>query len=484
MSLWFPRLASERVLRARPIDAPFALTHTQSNTQRIYCLNEQAEQQGLRKGMGFSDARALCPDLQTGLANPREDTRFIQTLARWTGRYCPWVGVDEDGLVLDVTGSTHLWGGEAGMLDDLHARLDRAGLTHKAGMADTRGAAWALARFGGGVAAEGEMLQHLDPLPVAALRIGDEVCNALQRLGVRSIQDLVALPRVTVSRRFGPDLLLRLDQALGEHPEPVSPQADPVNFAVRMTLPEPIGLAGDVSAGLERLLERLCLTLTDQQMGARRLEFTARRVDQASSQIEVRLARPMRDPIRIAALFARGIEGLDAGYGIDQIRVEAVEVETLPLRQATHHGAQEGDSLADLITRIGNRIGLESITRCLPADSHIPEKSFTVSLAAYSQPAAQGAWPSTGPRPVYIFPPESIAGYAPDPPRRFHWRRMSFVTARAVGPERIAPEWWLDDPAWRSGLRDYWRIYTREGRRLWLFFTPQNPGWFVQGEFA
>ena len=181
------------MLRARPIDAPFALTHTENNTQRVYCLNELAEAQGLRKGMGFSDARVLCPDLQTGLANPREDVRFIQTLARWTGRYCPWVGVDDDGLVLDVTGSTHLWGGEAGMLGDLHARLDRAGLSHKSGTADTRGAAWALARFGGGVAAQGQIMAHLAPLPVAALRISDEVCNALQRLGVRSIQDLVAL---------------------------------------------------------------------------------------------------------------------------------------------------------------------------------------------------------------------------------------------------------------------------------------------------
>lgn len=131
VSLWFPRLSSERVLRARPIDAPFALTHVHANTQRVYCLNAQAEKQGLRKGMSFSDARVLCPDLQTSLANPQADGQFLQTLARWAGKYCPWVGVDDDGLMLDVTGSTHLFGGEGGMLDDLHARLDRAGLSHQ-----------------------------------------------------------------------------------------------------------------------------------------------------------------------------------------------------------------------------------------------------------------------------------------------------------------------------------------------------------------
>lgn len=483
VSLWFPRLPSERVLRARPIDAPFTLTHVHANAQRVYCLNAQAEDQGLRKGMNFSDARALCPDLQTSLANPQADSQFVQTLARWAGKYCPWVGVDDDGLMLDVTGSTHLFGGEDGMLGDIRARLDRAGLSHHTGLASTRGAAWALARFGGGKVPAGPVLPHIGHLQVAALRLGDEVCNALQRLGIRTIAELSALPRTTLTRRFGADLLLRLDQALGEQPEPVSPQPPPPSFAVRMTLPEPIGLTRDVTAGLERLLVRVCDTLTDQQKGARRLCFTARRVDQASVHVEVRLARPMRDAVRIARLFERGIEGLDAGYGIDQIRLEATEVEHLPFRQTTHHGTQEGDNMADLITRLGTRVGLENITRHLPADSNIPEKSFTVACAAYSEPVTVG-WHMSPPRPLVLFPPEPIAGYRPDPPARFQWRRMSFRTAQAVGPERIAPEWWLDDPDWRSGLRDYWRIYTREGRRLWLFFTPQNPRWFVQGEFA
>ena len=483
VSLWFPRLASERILRARPIDAPFALTHLHANTQRVYCLNAEAEGQGLRKGMGFSDARVLCPDLQTSLANPRADTQFIQALARWAGKYCPWVGLDDDGLMLDVTGSTHLFGGEAGMLDDIHARLDRAGLSHHTGLANTRGAAWALARFGGGCVPDGPVLPHIGPLPVAALRLGDEVCNALQRLGIRTISELAALPRTTLARRFGADVLLRLDQALGEQPEPVSPQTPPPSFAVRMTLPEPIGLTKDVTAGLERLLERICDTLSDQQKGVRRLRFSARRVDQANVDVEVRLARPMRDAARIARLFERGIEGLDAGYGIDQIRLEATEVEHLPFRQTTHHGTNEGDSMADLITRLGTRVGLENITRHLPADSNIPEKSFTIAYAAYSEPATTG-WYMSLPRPLVLFPPEPISGHSPQPPARFQWRRMSFSTAQTVGPERIAPEWWLDNPDWRSGLRDYWRICTFEGRRLWLFFTPQNPAWFVQGEFA
>ena len=203
VSLWFPRLASDRVLRARPADAPFALTLKQNNANRLYCLNMAAEEQGLYRGMSYSDARAFCPDLKSAPADLPADERFQQMLARWAGRYCPWVGLEgADGLVLDVTGSTHLWGGEAAMIDDMRLRLGRAGLTVRLGLADTRGAAWALAHFDEGIAGAGEAQERIANLPVAALRLPEKTCITLQRLGLRRIADLAELPRATIPRRF------------------------------------------------------------------------------------------------------------------------------------------------------------------------------------------------------------------------------------------------------------------------------------------
>jgi len=126
VSVWFQRLPSERVLRARPTDAPFALSQRQSNTERVYCLNEAASQHGLQKGMGLGEARVLCPGLQTAEAAPEADARFMQVLARWATQYCPWVAIEPDGLALDITGSAHLRGGEAPLLEDISARLTRA----------------------------------------------------------------------------------------------------------------------------------------------------------------------------------------------------------------------------------------------------------------------------------------------------------------------------------------------------------------------
>ena len=467
----------------RAVEGPFALTHHHANTDRIFCLNEAAERQGLHRGMGYSDARAFCPDLQSHPANLQEDARFQRVLARWAKRYCPWVGLEgEDGLVLNITGSAHLFGGEDAMLHDMRARLSRAGFLSRSGLADTRGAAWALAHHAPGIAPPGQSHQAIAALPVMALRLKETVSTSLQRVGIRTIADLVAVPRATVTRRFGREVLLRLDQALGGQGEDISPVPDPPSYQMRISLPEPIGLAADVQAGVERLLDPLCARLKANDMGARKLELTLRRVDQNAQSVELRLARPMRDPHRILPLFERGIREVDAGYGIDQMRLVATQVEPQPARQITHVQGAPTDKLDDLVTRIGNRIGLENVQRFLPADSHIPERSHIIAPAAWSEPA--GGWAVVRDRPIRLFAPEPVAATGRTPPRHLRWRRMTLAVERVTGPERIAPEWWLPDDNWRSGVRDYWKVETRQGRRLWMFYTPQNPGWFVQGEFA
>lgn len=459
------------------------LTLKQDNTNRIHCLNDIAERLGLYRGMVFSDARAFCPDLQSRPADLDADQQFLKGLRRWATRYCPWIGLEgDDGLVMDITGSAHLAGGEAPMLDDLRQRLGHVGLTVRCGLGDTRGAAWALARHGQGVARPGAALAVLGPLPVAALRLDTDTVTALQRLGLRTIGQLADTARAPLARRFGPGLLMRMDQALGAQPEQISPLTEPPHYGVRISLPEPIGLESDVMAATARLLDRLCNKLKQQEAGARVLALTLRRVDQQAQQVELRLARPLRDPARILPLFARGVSDVDAGFGIDQLRLEATQVETLRIEQLDHARSSLPDRLDDLVTRIGTRIGLGNIQRFQPADSHIPERSFILVPAAFSQPTHIDA-PSR-PRPLIMFPPEPITATGPQPPPQIRWRRMRLTLLRATGPERIAPEWWLEDENWRSGIRDYWRVETRQGRRLWLFYTPQNPGWFVQGEFA
>ncbi|SFN90710.1 protein ImuB [Roseovarius lutimaris] len=439
--------------------------------------------------MALADARAICQDLATRPADLAREAAALTALCRWTGRYAPMVARDSaDGLMADISGVPHLFGGEAALREDLQSRLERAGLTVSSAIAGTRGAAHALARHGGGIVPDGRLAEGIGHLPISALRLDHDTVSGLARMGLSRIADLIPLPRAPLARRFGQSLVMRLDRALGQYAEPVAAAANAPHFGVRMTLPEPIGLQSDVMAALERLLARLCDKLAQHQMGARRVRLELHRVDQGAAQVEIGLARPMNDAARIVALFVKGVDKIEAGFGIDALRLTAPVIEPLaPEQISAHHRVQPEHALADLLSSLGNRIGFDRVLRLLPAESLIPERSHKIAPAAYS--AAEPMPAQTGPqRPITLFSPEAVTGPSGNPPARFRWRRMHFTTLRATGPERITPEWWFDDPAWRDGLRDYWRVETEQGPRLWLFSTPQtaqgSPNWYVQGEFA
>ncbi|MDW4549675.1 DNA polymerase Y family protein [Defluviimonas sp. D31] len=542
LSLWFPRLGAERFvrqMRGMPVPA-FAVVGEEANRQVLISLTAAAEAEGLYRGQPLRDALAMHPALVTRFRNPRAEAQFLTALRRWAGKFSPWVAEEPpEGLVIDLSGAAHLFGGEEGVLGAVAEDCAGLGLTVEAGIADTVGAAWALARHAGREAAPvrngdaidqearatrsrsakrhwirggpapvaemppvpqarisppGQLRQSLAPLPMAALRIDDDTVNGLARLGLRHVGDIMGMPRAALSRRFGLGLIRRLDQALGVETEPVSPARAPLHFAVRLTLPDPIGLAEDIMAGIDRLLPALAARLRDKGRGARRVRLQLFRADQSMQEIELGLARPSADPGRLRPLLMLKLDEVDPGFGIDMLRLEAHVTEPVHARQVrgpNDPGDAPGRSAAetaldDLISKLGARVGMEAITRLAPADSHIPEKSAKVLPAAWSEPA--GDWPPPRtPRPLVIFRPEPLtAPEDPMPPARFRWRRRDLVTAAATGPERIAPEWWLDEPDWRSGTRDYWRVEVETGERLWLFFAhggAVSGGWYCQGTF-
>lgn len=543
LSLWFPRLAAERALRMRrlALPLPFAMAGERAGAQVLTSLSAEAEAAGLRAGQPLRDAMAMCPALVTAAEDAVGDAAFLAALRRWAGKFSPWVAEEApEGLVIDLTGCAHLFGGEAALLAQVGQDCADLGLTVRAGLADTPGAAWALARHGGGggaglpagrngdaiaqeahatrsragrrrggggdiprvpmatIAPTGGTRTALAGLPVAALRLPPATVEGLARLGLRRVADIAGLPRAALARRFGLEVLKRLDQAMGLEPEPVTPAEAPLHFATRITLPDPIGLRADVEAALDRILPPLCARLKARGRGARRLRLQAFRADGGVSVVEIGLARAADSPDRIRPILLMKLDEIDAGFGIDCLRIEAHQTE--PLHAVQHRGhfdaaaeaqarAGADTALEDLVTRLGARLGSEAVIRLHPADSHIPERTATAMAAAWSAPHA-GPWPEPpGPRPLVLFRPEPVGAPAgdPTPPARFRFRGRDLATRVAVGPERLLPEWWLDDPAWRSGPRDYWRVETEGGDRLWLYFAhgaEVSGGWFCQGLFA
>ena len=478
--------------------APFALVETVANARRLAAVDEAAEAAGLWVGKKLADAQAIVPDLRTADHDPEADARSLTALGDWAERFSPAVAPDgADGLFIDLTGGAAPWGGEAAWADDLLARLARAGVPARLAVADTAGAAWALARFGDAdrvLLAPGGQAKALAPLPVAALRLEPEAAAGLPRLGLTTAGQLADLPRAQLGRRFGAPTLLRLDQALGRADEALRFRRPPTPWWERRAYHDPLSALEDLTRATGDLLAALCERLTAEGQGARRFQVVFHRADGRSFPVRVGTGRAARDPVRLLKLFAPKLEGVDPGFGVDAVTLTADRLEPLLERQTRLEGeaAEAEETVAALVDQLANRLGPERVWRAAPFPSHIPERAV-----AHAPPsaAAGGGWDPERPRPLRLLPrPEPVQALAiapDDPPAVFTWRGRRRRVRRAEGPERISEEWWRDvrripDPA---RVRDYYSLEDETGERFWLFRDGlfgegRDPRWYLHGLFG
>src|SRR5205085_1264676 len=174
LAVWLRRLATDRIANrsSAPADA-LIIAGPVRGALRLTAVNDDAAALRLKPGMPLADARAMYPAIAVADADEAADRRLLAAIADWCDRYTPLVGLDPpDGLMLDISGCAHLFGGEKALAHDLVRRLERQGLQARAAVADTVGGAWGVARYGEQtIIASGETLHAIAPLPLAALRL-------------------------------------------------------------------------------------------------------------------------------------------------------------------------------------------------------------------------------------------------------------------------------------------------------------------------
>ena len=452
---------------------------------------------GLAPGMPLAQARILVPGLDVRDSDPEGDAAFLDRLGAFAARrWTPRAALSgADGLWLDLTGVGHLFGGEARMCERILAFCARSGLVARIAVAGTSAAAHALARFGGQpliLCPDGGEGQAIGAFPLDALRLGDDALATARRLGLDRIGELVAMPRAPLRRRFGSELLARLDQALGRAPEPFDPivPAEPPSVLLRFV--EPIATAEAIAEATAEAVRRLVGVLEQAGLGVRRLTLVCERVDGKSQAVRVGSVRATRDGAHLLRLLEMRIETIEPGFGIEAIRLAGSRIEPLGPRPIA--GALAGEAaapdLAPLIDRLAGRLGARRLYRIGAVESDVPERS----LCRAGPLAKVEAWPDW-PRPVRLLsPPEPLEGVLallPDgPPRRFTWRGRSYGVRQADGPERIHGEWWKRREE-AEAVRDYFQVEDEEGKRFWLFrrgdgLDPRtgNLNWYLHGVFA
>lgn len=491
---------------------PTVLITETAHGPRIDAVNDAGREAGAQPGMMLADARTLCPQIQTAPADPAGDLEFLEKLAVWAQRWGPWSALDRpDGLLVDVTGAAHLFGGEARLLTDVEASFAKRRLAVRTAIAPTAGAAWALSHFGPAKSVLGpdeDAMGRLSDLPAAALRLDSDVLTVLRRLGLKRLGDLSditkgaanrseAAARDALHRRFrnrksaSANPLIRLDQLLGRVPEPLLPVVPQHMALVQRRLMEPLRHRSLLDRVLGDLAEDMARELEGRGEGARRLELGLWRVDGEVIVRRLELAAATREPAHITRLFANKLENIEAGFGIETVRLRASWAEPLHSAQADieESAQRRGTSLAACIDRLSVRLGPDAVRRPVPHASHLPERSQRWQPPLEPEPASQGALEFHA-RPLKLLDKSeriSVLYASPDGyPQRFRWRGNVHDVICVEGPERIAPEWWRAKSTAR--LRDYYRIEDASGRRYWIYRCGiigdgrgGVPDWFLHG---
>lgn len=449
--------------------------------------------------MTLADARARLPELRAEPYEPDADAGLLARLLEDFGRFTPMAALDAPhGLILDVTGCSHLFGGELELGRAVRGRTTRLGLTARLALAGTPQSARALCRFGpGGMFGTDSAKRAVRALSVAALEIPERDTQALRRAGLKTIGEVDERPRASLAARFGATLPAHLDRLLELEDARITPHRPAAPITADRVLLEPITEDAHVETVLGDLLIEVCGLLERSGRGARVLRLRLFRVDDGVRWLEARSARPTRDPVMIARLFRErmGAEGeaLDPGFGFDHLRLEVVRSEVLSTEQtAFDQQPSRSKALGDLTDRLAARLGEDAVMRIEVVDSHLPERATRwrhTSQAVVSKPdKAPSPSVSTPVRPLRIFdPPQPIEAIAlaPDsPPARFRWRRVDHRVVSSEGPERIEGEWWRR----RERVRDYYRVEDAEGRRFWVFRAGRfgeepPPRWYLHGLF-
>jgi protein ImuB len=481
---------------AAPAHSALVTAVRTGNRILLAAVSDEARALGLQPGMPVTQARALVPGLDVRDTDPERDRALLAALAdhaahRWTPRAAL---SGSDGLFLDLTGVAHLFGGEEKMARRILRFCARFGLAARIAVADTPGAAHALARHAGApllLCPQGGHGHALAPLPVAALRLEEPVLAAARRLGIERIGELVAMPRAPLQRRFGKTMLARLDQALGRAAEPIDPVVPEDAPSAELRFAEPIATAEAIEAAVTTLMTRLVATLAEAGLAARLVTLACSRVDGAEQEITIGTARATRDGGHLLRLLRMRIETIEPGFGLDSLRLTAVRAEPLASEQGPSRLAGEtAPDLAPLVDRLAGRLGPRRLFRLSAVESDVPERSVrrTPPLGKTTP------WPDY-PRPVRLLSPperiENVLALLPDlPPRRFTWRGRAYQVARADGPERIFGEWWRR-PSEAEAVRDYFQVEDESGERFWLYrrgdgVDPRTGGldWYLHGVFG
>lgn len=478
LALQFPLLPLEVFHRGGVPTGPRAIVD--GTPPRLLLPDAAAANAGVRPGMTSAAAHALVPDLDTQSRDPLLEQRTLESLALWAEQFTPTISIDpSNALLLEIGGCLQLFHGLDALTAQVRAGIDALGFEVQLACAPTPAGALLLARNGLDTVAldRAALRRQLLLLPVEGLDAPPRTLAALADLGLRTVSDVLRLPRDGLARRFGRDLVDHLDRAFGDRPDPRAPFIPPPRFASRLVLPVPVPQIEQLLFGFKRLVLELTGFLTGRQAGVTRFAITLEHEDHPATRLRIELSMPSRDPAHLTLLLRERLSRVTLPQAVEALGIEAEE--TMQLAPASFSFlAERGDSIEDrtaLVERLRARLGRDAVHGLALVPEHRPELAFREA-----EPGTVGATPPGPPRPLWLLAtPRPLA-------RDAHGPHLDGPLQLLRGPERIENGWWDDNDI----RRDYFIAADPQGARLWVYrehgpvgdVDPQR--WFLHGLFS
>lgn len=495
-------------------EQPILLTQQVASVITITHGCEQALEAGVHPGMKLSHGRALlhAQEIDVESYEPERCQQALEKLAQWMMRYSPFCAVDgSDGVLLNVTGGVHLFGGAEAMLHTMQRELASLGVRSRMVMAPTFAAARALARFGDeglAVVHESEVRDALARLPIQALSIESDAIAALSAVGIESIGQLRDVPRSALPARCGSDVLLALDQAHGEAIEMVTPLQPAQRLFESLRFEYPVTSLATIEHVTRQLLLTLCERLLQRESGTRLLMAQYDRYEHPPICLSLPLSQPSRNSDHLWKLLQPHVEQLHMGHGVEGVKLTVASHDGLPheqgdwgLRQTKNDHGSQFHRLVDTLT---NRLGPNRVVVMEPIESHLPEQAARFEAmvqpgtarqkskvqrnhAHASQSQARVADGLDRPSLVYSVPHliRDVEVNAHGHLLGFSYQRQRVVVRSSHGPERLLGTWWqLPSVSVPQTSRDYFKVQDEDGLWWWVFRDRNSGQWFLHGLWA
>lgn len=494
VSIWFPNLLSDWLATRKPELTGKVYVFTKPERGRIIvtATSREAEKQGIFIGNVLADAKAIVPDIQCFDDQVNLNKKLLIRICKWAIRYSPFVAIDlPDGIMLDSSGCSHLWGDEATYLKHILGKLTESGYQCNGSISDTIGASWAIARFGkkSPIILPNEQYNALLNLPPIALRLEQIIYQRLHKLGLDKIGKFIQMPRSVLRRRFGEEMLLKLGQALGTEEETIKPMIIVPPYEERLPCLEPVRTKPAIEIAIERLLEKLCTRLANDGLGIRSAILKGYRLDGKITETVIGTNQPSHHIKHLLQLFELKIAQIEPALGIELFILTATKTDPMPLHQEKLWSGKPGladQNLAQLLDRLAGKIGPQAIKRYIPQAHYWPERSLRPAISLEEK--SDTHWQKVNPRPMEMLrkpEPVEVTAPIPDyPPMNFRYKDELHLIRKADGPERIEREWWME----KGEHRDYYILEDEKGRRYWIFrsghYSEEKSSWFIHGFFA